>query len=161
MVLKKQNGASAVEFAILLPFLVSLAFGIIEIGLLLYNQQVLTNASREGARAAIKGDCNYRLANTTNPQIDQIVTDYCNNRLITFAAPTPEDLDVDINPSPSDCTPATPGTPPTPGSGLGVGEDVEVAVSYTYTFLVPSLFGFGGPEKQLNAKTVMKMMSNP
>ena len=158
MILKKQHGASAVEFAILLPFLVLLVFGMIDFGFLMYNQQVLTNASREGARAAIVGTCTYRLANTTDAQIRQIVTDYCNNRLITFATPTPTDLDVDIDPSPSSCTPST---PPPPGTGLGVGEDVEVAVSYTYTFMAPSLFGVDDPTKQLNAKTVMKMMSNP
>ena len=53
MILKKQHGASAVEFAILLPFLVVLVFGIIEFGLLLYNQQVITNAGREGARYGV------------------------------------------------------------------------------------------------------------
>jgi Flp pilus assembly protein TadG len=57
MILQKENGAAAVEFAILLPLLAGLVFGIIEFGLLLYNQQVITNASREGARAAIMEHC--------------------------------------------------------------------------------------------------------
>ena len=48
-----QRGASAVEFALILPLLIVLTFGIIEFGLLMYNQQVLTNAAREGARYGI------------------------------------------------------------------------------------------------------------
>jgi hypothetical protein len=48
-----QKGAAAVEFAVVLPLLVLLLFGSIEFGLLLYNQEVITNASREGARAGI------------------------------------------------------------------------------------------------------------
>ena len=37
-IIKDQNGATAVEFAIILPFLILLLFGIIEFSLLLYNQ---------------------------------------------------------------------------------------------------------------------------
>ena len=50
-----QKGVAAVEFAIVLPFLVLLVFGTIEFGLMFYNKQVITNASREGARAGITG----------------------------------------------------------------------------------------------------------
>ena len=45
------RGASAVEFAIVLPVLISILVGIIEFGWL-FNQQIsLTQAAREGARA--------------------------------------------------------------------------------------------------------------
>ena len=53
MKLKNQRGASAVEFAVVLFPLVLLVFGIIDFGFLLYNKAMLTNASREGARAGI------------------------------------------------------------------------------------------------------------
>jgi Flp pilus assembly protein TadG len=68
-----QKGAAAVEFAIILPLLVTLVFGIIDMGLLLYNKQIITNASREGARAGI--------ARSTIP-IENVVEDYCTGRLI-------------------------------------------------------------------------------
>jgi Flp pilus assembly pilin Flp len=45
-----QRGASAVEFALLLPLLVLFVFGIIEFGAWFYDQAVITNASRVGAR---------------------------------------------------------------------------------------------------------------
>lgn len=45
-----QRGASAVEFAIILPILMTLLLGIVEFGYL-FNQQIsLTQAAREGAR---------------------------------------------------------------------------------------------------------------
>ena len=51
--LRSESGASAVEFALLLPVLMLILFGIIEFGLALHRQAVLTNASREGARLGI------------------------------------------------------------------------------------------------------------
>lgn len=155
MVLNTHNGAAAVEAAIIVPLLVFVVFGIIEFGLLLYDQQVITNACREGARAAIVGDCAHRLTDT---QITQIVRDYCINpndstkkRLITFGA-TNNPPTVSVNPSPSNCTPG--------GAGLTAGDDVAVTVQYTYSLLAPSLLGLG-PTKQLGARTVMKMESAP
>ena len=48
-----QKGASAVEFALILPLLMLILFGIIEFSLLMYNKAMITNASREGARRGI------------------------------------------------------------------------------------------------------------
>lgn len=41
------------EFALVLPVLLLILFGIIEFGLVMFDQAVITNASREGARAGI------------------------------------------------------------------------------------------------------------
>lgn len=49
----KNKGAAVVEFAVVLPILLLLVFGIIEFGFLLYNKAMLTNASREAARVGI------------------------------------------------------------------------------------------------------------
>jgi hypothetical protein len=51
--LNNPRGAAAVEFAIILPLLVMFVFGIIEFGIVFYNKAMITNASREAARAAI------------------------------------------------------------------------------------------------------------
>jgi Flp pilus assembly protein TadG len=48
-----QEGAAAVKFALILPFLMLLVFGIIDFGHYWYIGQVITNASREGARYGI------------------------------------------------------------------------------------------------------------
>jgi Flp pilus assembly protein TadG len=50
---KKRLGVAAVEFAIVAPLFILLTFGILEYGRMVMVQQVLTNAAREGARAAV------------------------------------------------------------------------------------------------------------
>ena len=55
----RDEGASAVEFALLVPLLLIVVFGIIAFGLLLFAQISATHAAREGARLAAVGvdDC--------------------------------------------------------------------------------------------------------
>jgi Flp pilus assembly protein TadG len=55
--LGSEDGAIAVEFALLLPILVALLIGIMEFSLALNAQITLTNAAREGARTvAVEND---------------------------------------------------------------------------------------------------------
>lgn len=49
----KRQGAAVVEFAIVAPLFFLLVFGMIEYGRMVMVQQVITNASREGARRAV------------------------------------------------------------------------------------------------------------
>jgi Flp pilus assembly protein TadG len=129
---ENQKGASAVEFAILLPVLVLLLFGTVEFGLLLYNQQVITNACREGARAGIV----YRSPRATDSEICAVASSYTGGHLVTF------------------------GTANAPGcaivrTGNTFQSDLTVDVTYDYGFLVLSNLGFGSI--QLGARAVMKM----
>src|SRR5579859_1395033 len=54
----RDRGAAAVEFALLLPLLLLLIFGIIDFGRALNAQITLTQAAREGARMAALGEPN-------------------------------------------------------------------------------------------------------
>ena len=54
----RDRGAAAVEFALLLPVLLLLIFGIIDFGRALNAQITLTQAAREGARLAALGQPN-------------------------------------------------------------------------------------------------------
>jgi len=54
-ILSGEKGASAVEFAIILPILVMLVFGIIQFGLVFNKYIAITHAAREGARLAAVG----------------------------------------------------------------------------------------------------------
>lgn len=132
--IRGQRGAGAIEFAIVLPVLVLLLFGTIEFGLLLYNQQVITNASREGARAGIVSQS----PRVTPQAIAGVVTSYCGGNLITFG---------------DDAT-AGPYVTAT-STGTTFGDDLTVLVKYNYDFLVLTNLGFG--QKVLKAQTVMKM----
>jgi hypothetical protein len=49
---QRDRGAAAVEFALLLPLLLLLVFGIIDFGRMLNAEILISEAAREGARAA-------------------------------------------------------------------------------------------------------------
>jgi Flp pilus assembly pilin Flp len=59
MARRDQEGAAAVEFALLLPLLVLLLFGMIEFGLAFNTRIQATNAAREAARRAVVGIDNW------------------------------------------------------------------------------------------------------
>ncbi len=67
--LRQRRGASVVEFAIVAPVFIMLVFGMIEYGRMVMVQQVITNASREGARRAI-------VDGATTSEIQTLVKDY-------------------------------------------------------------------------------------
>jgi Flp pilus assembly protein TadG len=66
---ERRRGVAAVEFAAILPLMLTLLVGIWEVGRMVEIQQVLTNAAREGARQAATGQY-------TNAQVQTIVTQY-------------------------------------------------------------------------------------
>ena len=59
MARRDQQGAAAVEFALLLPLLVLLLFGMIEFGFAFNTRIQATNAAREAARRAVVGIDNW------------------------------------------------------------------------------------------------------
>jgi hypothetical protein len=84
------HGVAAVEFGLLLPVLLLILFGIINFGLLFYDQAVVTNAAREGARwAAINASaeagsgCTNSFS-TTPADPCQVAYSYAHDRLISF-----------------------------------------------------------------------------
>src|SRR5438477_12793763 len=50
---RNRRAAAAVEFAVVAPVFLLLVFGMIEYGRMVMVQQIITNGSREGARAAV------------------------------------------------------------------------------------------------------------
>jgi Flp pilus assembly protein TadG len=64
-----QEGAVAVEFAIILPILVVLTLGALDMGHMFYIDHLITTASREGARYAAK-----YTGTAAEPTSDQIST---------------------------------------------------------------------------------------
>jgi Flp pilus assembly protein TadG len=131
---KRQEGQSLVEFAIVAPVLLLLLLGIVEFGLILFNQHVITNASREGARFGIVVETPRRTA----AEIEAVVDAYCANHLVTFG---------------------TGGTPTTSVTFVGqtFGDDLTVEVDFHYDFLVlPNFISTLAGGIDLRADTTMK-----
>jgi Flp pilus assembly protein TadG len=83
---RKQRGTSAVEFAIVLPLLLVVLFAIIEFSIALFNQAVMTNATREGARAGIvyRLDESYDRDPLSSDEIEDVINDYIGNHLMSL-----------------------------------------------------------------------------
>jgi len=67
---KNQVGATAVEFALILPILVTILFGIFQFGIAFNNWIALTHASSEGARLASVGDYSAQEVKNRAPSVD-------------------------------------------------------------------------------------------
>jgi Flp pilus assembly protein TadG len=138
-IFSSQKGASAVEFALILPLLMVITFGIIEFGVFLYDQQVLTNASREGARAGIVAS-SPRVQSTGANSIDSVVQYYCASHLVTFGTTN---------------VPTTTVTGYSPTATFGT--DLKVQVNYSYSFLViPNFIPGFAKLRNMQAITVMR-----
>ncbi|GAB6060458.1 TadE/TadG family type IV pilus assembly protein [Desulfonatronum parangueonense] len=108
---KNQIGATAVEFAIVILIFITIIFGIIEFGLLMYNQHIVTNAGREGARVGLV----YR---TTGNRISEIAIKnkiiHWNDHIITFGE---KKWDVIVTPC------------------VASASNISVEIKYNYDFL--------------------------
>jgi Flp pilus assembly protein TadG len=135
--IRAQRGAVMIEMALVSLFvLIPLLFGIIEFSLILYNQAMITNASREGARAGIV----YDMTRPTEAAITTVVNNYLQNHLLTW----PEGS-------------ATPVTDAVPDACPASGASITVTVTYQYGFLVlPSFLGGLIGLDDLSATTVMR-----
>jgi Flp pilus assembly protein TadG len=111
-----QQGAAAVEFALILPILLLVFFGMIELSLALYDKAILTNASREGARAGIV----LSSPKMTDAQIRAVVLNYTNGSLISLGTTTAPTVTV-IQSNPASFPNALRVTVSYTYKGLGVG----------------------------------------
>ena len=130
----QQRGAAVVEFALILPILLGLLVGGIDASLALYDKAVITNASREGARAGIMA----RNPQLSDAQIRQVVNQYAQSALVSLGA-----------------NPAQPTVLIQKGS-LGGDPTLQVTVSYTFEGIgLGSLFQSLGRPWVLQASTEM------
>lgn len=128
---KYRRGAAAVEFAFVAPVFFLLVFGMIEFGRMVMVQQLLTNASREGARMGV-------LDGSTTSSVTSAVTTYLTNSSINGAT-------VAVSPSPP--------------SSAGYGQPVTVTVTIPFSQVswLPSPMFLGG--RTMSASSVMRRES--
>jgi Flp pilus assembly protein TadG len=156
MIIKNQNGATVVEFAIVLPLLLVFIFGIIEFSLLLYNKAMITNTSREGARAGIVFAPN----RPSEADIQTVMLKYGATSLINFDPSqlhTTTAQHTDSDGTMMDLDDAIAADPPI----IDSGETLTVTVNYEYHFLIfPNLMelikGSFTNSIQLQEKTDMR-----
>lgn len=150
-----QNGATAVEFAIVLPLLVLLIFAMIEFGLYLFNRQVITNAAREGARFGVVA----RPVRYSNEQIREKVLDYSEQYLVTFGGtnlptvtlkPIDDDTSDGFNPTTHRCVDFK-----YESGGNFYRCDLKVQVDFKYNFLFLKTIGID--HLDIRSVAVMKM----
>lgn len=83
----RETGNVTLELALILPLLLLILGGALDLGMLFWEKQVLTNATREGARAAIKAvdDTSTVRPAKTQSQVRQIVQNYLTQHRIKDA----------------------------------------------------------------------------
>ena len=128
---RNRRGAAAVEFAIVAPVFFLMVFGMIEFGRALMVQQVLTNASREGARVGVLDS-----PTPTRDQVLSTVNTYLQSAGISGSTVT-------INPT----------EPTTAGYGMPV--TVTIQVPFSNVSWLPAPWFLTG-NVQLTASSVMR-----
>ncbi len=125
-----QRGMAVLELAIILPFFLALIFGGISYGIALYNQAVITNASREAARTGVV----FKVPVASDSEIIQTALDYCEHNLVTFGAAATPQVHVDYS------------------SGRQSGAPLTVSIEYAFKGIaLGTLFNPG----TLNARATM------
>ena len=124
----RRRGAVIVEFALVAPVFLILITGIIELGRAIVVQQLLTNASREGARIA--GYDSTTSTSTVTTAVDSYLANVGVSGATTTVSPNPPSLASD-----------------------GQSVTVTVSIPFTTVSYLPTPFYLGG--ESLQATTVM------
>jgi Flp pilus assembly protein TadG len=137
--MKCQRGGAAIEFALTAPLLFTVLFGIGDFGVAMFKKEVLTNATREGARYGIV----LTVPRKSTGQVQTIVQNYLTSGSITSGY-----------------------TITTPAACVNTGDNLSVSVSYPYAIPVlsnlicPTCLIYSGStfptSVTLQATTVMK-----
>ena len=154
---KDQQGTAAVELALVLPLLLLIVFGIIEFGILLYDQAIVVAAAREGARwgavqsialshpiicsdpgiSTIQGGAPASCSGTGSGNACLVASNYGAQSLITFGAASSTNPSVTVA-----CGPTNP--------------TISVTVQFTYQGLgLGTLSPLGNGSRQITSTSVM------
>ncbi|MDE2343793.1 MAG: pilus assembly protein [Betaproteobacteria bacterium] len=153
--LKKEAGSVVVEFALVLPLLLLILFGTIEFGIMMYDQAIITNAAREGARwgavqsvglshpiscsdpgiSSIQGGSPASCSGTGSGTACLVASNYGSNALISFGQPVASNPSVTVS--------------------CGAGGTINVTVSYTYQGLGLGVLSALQGTEQLTSTSVM------
>ena len=77
---RRHHGVAVVEFALILPVFLLLVLGVVELSVMFHDQAVITNASREAARAGVV----LRKPKASADEIRDVAVRYAQAYLISF-----------------------------------------------------------------------------
>jgi Flp pilus assembly protein TadG len=118
------EGAQAVEFALVLPILLTVVFGIITFGIVFAQQLALGNGARQGAR----------LGAVPNSSCAEIISETMTSTT-TIAMPGPDLVEVRVGADDASASACSSGTAPCEGSDPG--DNVYVTARFDSEPLVP------------------------
>ncbi len=148
-IVKKEDGATAIEFALVAPILFLLIIGILEFGLILHISAVIENAINEGARFSITGS-SYEALNPDSLDRATFIDEMIYTRLgpwlyeqgnVEIASKTYSTINL-VNLG--DIDPENPDNPP--HSYGGGNELVMYVVTYHWKILTPIMSQFMGDD---------------
>jgi hypothetical protein len=157
--MRGEHGSVAVEFAIILPVLLLLVFGIIDFGHAYYMRHIMSDASREGARYGTR----YKTVagNTTQRLLPTALSPSISNYILRPPADNDGTNGFGLNsllPADANAAVAPSGAASTEIDGsLLAGEDLTITVTATKTWFVLGRLipGFGN-STTLTVSTTMK-----
>ncbi len=125
----RRKATTIVEFAFIAVVFFMFIFGVIEYGRFIMTLQVMNNAAREGARAAVVGQ-----SSMTTAQIDAIVTNYLAGQTTQISGMSIQVFQID------------PSTGNNIGSwnSAGFGEAIAVQINGTYSPALPNFLQMAG-----------------
>jgi Flp pilus assembly protein TadG len=116
---RSERGQNLVETAIIIPILLLLLAGVIDLGRTFSDYMSVTNATREGARRSARLPCSALARSFYGTQIRDAVIAEAANRGITL---TPEQVALEPDPVNAGCP--------------GLGDAMIVRVDYPFSFLI-------------------------
>jgi Flp pilus assembly protein TadG len=125
------RGQAMVEFALIFPIFIAMVLGVFDAGRLVYTQNTIGNASREGARVAIVNQHPTAIDQHTRETMLGVVAD-------------PSVAQVTVSYAGTQCVPAP----------IRIGCQVTVTVTYSWRAITPVIGSLIGP-RILTASTTM------
>jgi Flp pilus assembly protein TadG len=142
-------GQALVELALILPVLLILVLGAVDLGRVFYSQITVTNAAREGALEAARNPDSYDAGQGCDVDDNRVMCRAINEAGGSFVTVLPADVTMSCTPS---CTPGTPASPHT----------VAVSVQGHFSLLTPLMAVFtGGTNMTLSATASATIVMTP
>ena len=143
--LSRREGATAIEFAMVLPVLLLFIFGIFEFGLIMHVSSLVENAAHEGSRFGITGST-YGDLNPEDMPREQFIEEYIRKRVGLWIR---EDEDIEITTQVAgdinDLGRSGGTLDPNAGMGQG-GQAVIYNINYYWRIMTPLMDQFIGED---------------